>query len=594
MWFYRPPILLLCLIQLWVFSLVSHGQDSDLPPRAARVLRQFCHECHGVTFKYPGLDVLDRTTLLQPTDKSEEPYLVPKSLEKSRLWQVLVEHNPEQMPPSDQPQPTEADKAVVKQWILSGAEFPEANRAKRPYRGEDEILSIIAADLQKVPAEHRRFTRYFTLLHLWNDPNSSDEDLRLVRAAVSKLINSLSREARIVPVRSVGEDGLVMAIDLRDYGWDKGRRWELLISKSADERTGYPYGLSRGSDEARRVYELTGFDLPYVRADWFVYHAARPPLYHDLLGLPTHQKSLEQEVGADSLGNFDRDRVARAAFRKSGVSDQARMVQRQDARDGALWDSFDNEVDGGEADFFIKPLGPVVEGRNNRSAFKHAGGEIIFQLPNHMQAFYLATNAGLRIDEGPINIVRDPQQFSGTNAIVNGVSCMGCHKAGLIKFTDSLRAGYESLKGQPVADKVLKIFPSQSELDRMVEDDSEIYRRALDKATLSFLKTDAKDLRRAADFTEPITHVSRRYDRKLNFDAIARELLLPSDDKIAAELKLPSTGDLKSQLKLSETFQRIGLEPLARGEVVARSVWEKSFHTTARALKLGVPQHFGN
>lgn len=112
----------------------------------------------------------------------------------------MGEHEPQQMPPEDQPQPSEQDKALLKQWIESGAEFPLKKRPDRPYRGEDEILAIIAGDLQKVRAEHRRYTRYFTLLHLWNDPNLTDGDLRLVRAAVSKLINSLSREVRITPV----------------------------------------------------------------------------------------------------------------------------------------------------------------------------------------------------------------------------------------------------------------------------------------------------------------------------------------------------------------------------------------------------------
>jgi serine/threonine-protein kinase len=571
----------------------SAGQDEDLPSQAVQILGKYCYQCHGVDFKYPGLDMLDRATLLEPKDKAEKPFIVPKDPDQSRIWQAVGEHDPQQMPPEDQPQPSDDEKAVLKKWIEAGAEFPAATRPQRPYRGEDEILAMIARDLERVPSEHRRFTRYFSLLHLWNDPAASDDDLRLVRAAVSKLMNSLSRESRITAVRPIADDGLVLAIDRRDYGWDKGRRWDILISQ-ANDRPGYPYGLSRGSDEARRVYELTDCDLPYVRADWFVYHASRPPLYHDLLALPANQKALEQELGVNSIENFDRDRVARAAFRKSGVSDHARMVQRQDAKNGTYWDSFDIESDGGEADFFIKPLGPIVAGRNNRAAFKHAGGEVIYHLPNGLIAFYLAAADGRRIDEGPINIVRDPQQFSGTNAIVNGISCMGCHKQGFIKFTDTLRAGYENLKGQPVADKVLKIFPPQDAMDRLLEDDRERYLRSLDKAMGEFLTADAADRRNAGDFTEPITYVARRYDRKLDLEAIARELLLPSDEQTAVELKLPTVGDLKSQLKLSETFQRIGLEPLARGEVVSRDEWEKSFHAAARALKLGVPQHFGN
>ncbi len=570
-------------------------EAAELNSAAVGLLTKYCHQCHGTDFKYPGLDILDRATLVSPRDGTEKPFLVPGNLEQSRIWQRVSATDPsDRMPPEDQPQPTEAERELLKRWLESGAAYPAAARRERPYRGEDAILEAIAADLQRVRPEHRPYIRYFTLVHLWNDPNSSDDDLRLMRAAVSKLLNSLSKAFRITAPRLVDEDGLVLAIDLRDYGWDKGNRWTILLAADLDANiAGYPYGLVRGSDEAQRVYELTQCDLPYVRADWFVYHASRPPLYHELLGLPAHQKSLEAELGVNSLENFDRDRVLRAAFRRSGVSDHARMVQRQDAKHGAYWDSFDSDADGGDADFFTKPLGPIIPGRRRGAAFKHAGGEVIFHLPNGLHGYYLATAEGERINEGPITIVRDPQQFSGSNAIVNGISCMGCHRQGYIPFEDTLRAGFERLKGQAVADKVLKIFPTAEEMALRLGEDRERYLLSLDKACLEFLRTGPDDNRRAGDFPEPITHVSKRYDRKPGFDEIARELLLPTDEQLAEQLGIPTKTDLKSQLKLNEFFQSLGLEPLSRGEVMARPVWESVFHRTARALKLGVPYSEG-
>lgn len=568
---------------------IAQAADETLgtAEKAVAVLNNYCYRCHGAEFKYPGLDILDRATLIDPKD--EQPYLVPGQADKSRIWQKMSAADPaDRMPPENQPQPSKADIEIVRQWIASGAVFPLAKRQVREYRGEDTILEAIARDLQdlqKVSPVARQYTRYFSLLHLSNDPNLSDSDLRLVRAAVSKLMNSLSREHDIKPPRLVDADGLVMAIDLRHYGWHKGNQWHALLEE-------YPFGLKRGTAEAQRVYDLTLCDLPYLRADWFVYHASRPPLYHQILGLPKGQKSLESELGVNFVDNFKYDLVARSAFRRSGVSDHNRMVQRQSSRDGAYWDSYDAKSDTGENNYFSFPLGPVIEGSKVRSAFKHDGGEMIFHLPNGLIGFYLAKANGERIDEGPIEIVRDPQQFSGSNKIVNGISCMGCHKQGFLPLHDTLRAGYEKLRGQDVADKVLRIFPLQDDMNKLLEKDRDRYLTALDAAVLPFLRSGADDNRRGADFSEPITHVARRYDRKLLLDDIVRELLLPTDDKIAEQLKLPTPADLKSQLRLNNEFQAMGLEPLVRGEIITRAAWERTYHQAAFALNLGVPRTF--
>ena len=54
-------------------------------------------------------------------------------------------------------------------------------------------------------------------------------------------------------------------------------------------------------------------------------------------------------------------------------------------------------------------------------AFEHAGGEIIFQLPNKLQGYLLVNSKDERIAAGPIEIVSDALQTSGT-ATIDGLA----------------------------------------------------------------------------------------------------------------------------------------------------------------------------
>ena len=190
----RKMLLVSCLVLSLAVGRTTVAADNPLATQATAILKTYCHRCHGIDFKQPGLDVLDRATLLRPKDSSEKPYLVPKDLKQSRIWEQLDGGD---MPPAKQPQPSAAEKATIKKWIEAGAEFPAADRPKREFLGEDSLLKLIASDLERQPATTRRFLRYFSLGHLWNDPALSDSDLRHVRAGVSKLLNSLSWKPRI-------------------------------------------------------------------------------------------------------------------------------------------------------------------------------------------------------------------------------------------------------------------------------------------------------------------------------------------------------------------------------------------------------------
>lgn len=593
----RPPELRAhaCYLSIAIASLltsIAEAQDSpELRKNGYAVLQTYCLRCHGNDFNYPGLDMRDRATLLQPQDKDQKPYLVPGKLDESLIWKQIAEAK---MPPDDQPQPSEADKEILKKWILAGAEFPETVRPKRDFIGERTLLSTIVTDLNSQPTRSHKFLRYFSLTHLWNNPQISDEQLAMVRAAVSKLINSLSSNPRITAPALIGQDGLVMRIDLRDYGWTHQHHWLALLHLNAEGKepeSSYPFGLSIGGEEAAKVYELTGCDLPYLRADWFVFHAARPPLYHQLVtlpdfqGIPTRLEVLERLMGVDLRGDFERDRLWRAAFKKSGVSDHNRMVERHDAKYGYYWPSYDSAGDADRQNFFRFPIGPEFPGQENRGAFKHDGGEMIFSLPNGLQGYMLATSAGDRISVGPLSIVDDPQQFAGSYEVVNGISCMGCHKQGMIPFTDTLREQFVGRSGA-IAEKTLRLYAEKNKMDELVKADQQRFLNALRQAIGAFYPggTDVGEL------VEPITAVAKLYNNRLELADVARELGLPETAEQAKSAGIKATaGELATVIKFSERLRRLELTPLTVGDPITRKQWEAVYQQVARELGIGTP-----
>src|SRR5205823_1082367 len=177
----------------------------------------------------------------------------------------------------------------------------------------------------------------------------------------------------------------------------------------------------------------TGCRLPYVRADWFVAAASRPPLYHDVLRLPAAEPELQRLLRIDVAQNIRQERVARAGFNGSGVSRNNRLIERHETNGVVYWRSYDFGSNTGKQNLFANPL---AAGEGN-STFEHDGGEFIFSLPNGLQGYMLADAKGRRLDKGPTSIVSDPKRPD--RAVENGLSCMGCHARGTIDKADQLR-----------------------------------------------------------------------------------------------------------------------------------------------------------
>lgn len=180
-------------------------------------------------------------------------------------------------------------------------------------------------------------------------------------------------------------------------------------------------------------------EVPFVHVDWFLATASLPPLYHDILALPETDRELEVALEvyvAENLLNAPGKRVWRAGFNNSGVSRHNRVVERHISRYGAYWKSYDFAGSVGTQNIFTHPI-----------SFEHDGSEIIFNLPNGLQAYFLTNQNGNRLNVAPTDIVSNPA--ASDPAVRNGLSCIGCHTEGMKTFEDEVRAVVEQAENPP-------------------------------------------------------------------------------------------------------------------------------------------------
>jgi serine/threonine-protein kinase len=188
----------------------------------------------------------------------------------------------------------------------------------------------------------------------------------------------------------------------------------------------------------------------------------------------------------------------------------------------------------------------------------------------------LVTGDDARIDEGPIQVVFDPNAHSGSVTIVNGISCMGCHKHGMFPWEkDDIRPLFEGRRGQALADKVLELFPENASMQQLVRKDQKHFMFALEEAIGAFVKLGSDADRAIENFPEPITRVSRRYQLDITLEDASRELGL---------------GENKHALSSPRLLRELGLANWSNAQgIVSRETWETAYGRLAREMEIGVP-----
>ncbi len=548
----RHWIALIALLTLTASS-PNVAAQSQLAQDAYAIFEASCLNCHGPDGAFR------ETLLMEHTELIDGGTVIPGNPNASELYKRLLgpTENGAQMP-FGLPQLPVQSIDTVRRWILAGApDWTPTTTTLRRFITPRDILTSIESHLNSLSSFDRSFARYFTMTHLYNAAETP-EILAEYRTALYKLVNSLSWGSGIINPQPIDPQGTIFYIDLRHYEWDVNDGWTKL-------EEAYPYHISFDAPEHLALRNQLGrlqtqmkTDVPSVHADWFIANASTPPLYHDLLSLPLTDRDLETRLEVDvarNLINAPGVRVWRAGLKNSGVSNHNRVLERHISRYGAYWKSYDFAGSVGTQNILTHPLN-----------FTHDGGEVIFNLPNGLQGYYLVNSSGFRLDEAPINIVSNPAASDPT--VRNGISCIGCHTEGMKTFEDEVRSVIESSPNPPYNKaQALRLYVEQSVMDARVSEDMETYRVALEATGGEFAGV------------EPVSRFHEAFQG-------------PIDAAYAAAVVGLQTDAFLKRVRENTGLQNVGLLALdsATGSV-KRDTWTSSFRDIISALDY--PQSVG-
>ena len=524
----------------------SHSVDAqqNLAQQAYAIFERNCLNCHGEHGAFTEEIIIEHTSLI------ETGAVVPRKPIESELYKRLLVNDPAKRMPLGQPQLPPAAILTIGNWIQAGApSWENTSEADGPFITPKEMLETIEEHINSLSPFDRAFTRYFTMTHLYNAGESA-EALHAYQRALSKLVNSLSWGRTIKVPRPIDSEETIFYIDLRDYEWEVGsNRWTQIEAE-------YPYEIEFNAptetslrEKLTSLREVMDCEVPFVHVDWFIATAALPPLYHDILGLPETDRDLETRLEVnvvENIRNAPGKRVWRAGFNDSGVSNHNRVVERHESRYGAYWKSYDFAGSIGTQNIFTHPL-----------SFTHDGGEIIFNLPNGLQAYYLADASGRRLDEAPINIVSNPAASDPT--VRNGLSCIGCHTEGMKDFQDTVRSVIQRNANPPFNKaRALQLYTDKSTMDRLVSEDTDRYRQALEATGGVF------------GGIEPVQRFHEAFQR-------------PLDAAHAAAAVGLETEVFLEKIRENVSLQNLGLQVL-ENSTMKRDAWRSNFDQVLSVL----------
>ena len=541
------------LLTIILGNLHSANAQQNLAQQAYAIFEQNCLNCHGEHGAFTEEIIIEHTALI------ETGAVVPGKPIESELYKRLLTNDPAKRMPLGQPQLPPAAILTIGNWIQAGApSWESTSEVDGDFITPKEMLDTIEKHVNSLSPFDRAFTRYFTMTHLYNAGESA-EARHAYQRALSKLVNSLSWGREVIKPQSIDPEETIFYIDLRDYEWEIGtNRWTQIEQV-------YPYSIAFDAptqtslrEKLTNLREKLACEVPFVHVDWFLATASLPSLYHDILDLPQTDRELESRLEVNVVENTRNAagrRVWRAGFNDSGVSSNNRVVERHTSRYGAYWKSYDFAGSVGTQNIFTHPL-----------SFTHDGGEIIFNLPNGLQAYLLVDAGGRRLDEAPISIVSNPAASDPT--VRNGLSCIGCHTEGMKDFEDQVRAVVKQNPNPPFDKaRALRLYTEQSVMAAHVEKDTARYRQALEASGDVF------------GGIEPVQRFHEAFQRPLDVSYAAASVGL-------------ETGDFLQKVRENTSLKNLGLGVLtdASGSV-KRDTWTSNFSEIIATL--GSPESSG-
>jgi hypothetical protein len=327
-----------------------------------------------------------------------------------------------------------------------------------------DTFAPLSADALAQPEEARPYLRYVLASRGATVTESEQERLALLR-----LVNSVSLSPQIVAPVPLPELG-AYRLDLRDYLWDRpvdvggmtfSNGWEAIVERS---------GLALPPLPNEQLAALTGTATAVLPARAFLRAASNGSVYYALTNAPGFEIELQERLAA-RFPDPETEPVYNAGL---GTESRHRYqgARRLLLPDGsAYWQGLPNTPRGNS--LFADPF-----------SFNSWETDAIYPLPNGFPAFFIdtpyfettpapLTQLGGRAEDSPDELVAD---------------CIACHSSGPLPMEDILaeylqdnRRDYDA----ETAEFITNRWPSQEELDAVVEGDSAVYERVLERAGLS-------------------------------------------------------------------------------------------------------------
>jgi hypothetical protein len=382
--------------------------------------------------------------------------------------------------------------SAISDWIGKGSPSLEATVAA-PAKDPSYALKFIEADLRKQVSP--KDVRYISLVHLFDNPATQNQVLSH-RQAVAKVCNSVSWGPALSAPVALDKEGLVLRIKLSDYNWSQ-TKWKEL------ERL-YPYSLDHwnvGGAARGMISEIsasTGSRTPILRGDWLINQLTTSQTYAYFLDLPSTDGALEKLLKINVVQNLKSNTAVRGGLFTSGISRNNRVIERHEIPEGGYyWKTYDFENEVGRRNLQEFPMD-----------FEKQSSEILFSLPNGLQAYMIVNQYGQRIDSEPVSVVSDIEQPN--RSVTNGVSCMRCHDRGLIAKEDQIGTKENLSQFDEKQRLQIKGLYRPAELQKAFASDSAKFQRALSKLAIGPI--------------EPVRVVTALYNDLVHRDQILSEL----------------------------------------------------------------------
>lgn len=178
-------------------SFTSAQQPPGYAKQVKPFLAKYCLECHSSDKPKGGLDMTAYKTLLQGGDNG--PVFVPGKPEGSRIVQMVEGKDKNVMPPKKAKQPSNEERAVLRNWIAAGA--------------KDDSTSVKIT----LPAIKPRLAPAAPVAAVAYHPNgkilaaAGNQEVRLIEVTKGELVGSLTGQTGLVTALAFSRDGKYLA-----------------------------------------------------------------------------------------------------------------------------------------------------------------------------------------------------------------------------------------------------------------------------------------------------------------------------------------------------------------------------------------------